>query len=103
MLINGVDGILNIISLFQNITSMLKNFLVAQDVTILHHFAHYYSIDHITCYEAPLFRVKSFSYEMKINEKNINIIFQENMFENEGRQAMCMFVLPTMCEMGLWL
>ena len=30
--------ILNLIFLFQNITSVLKNFQVAQDVTILHHF-----------------------------------------------------------------
>ena len=36
--INGVDVILNLIFLFQNITSVLKNFQVAQDVTILHHF-----------------------------------------------------------------
>ena len=40
LLINGVDVILNLIFLFQNITSMLKNFQVAQDVTILHHFAY---------------------------------------------------------------
>ena len=32
------DVILNLIFLFQNITSVLKNFQVAQDVTILHHF-----------------------------------------------------------------
>ena len=37
LLINGVDVILNLIFSFQNITSMLKNFQVAQDVTILHH------------------------------------------------------------------
>ena len=30
------------------------------------------------------FKVKSISYEMKINEKNIDTIFQENVFENEG-------------------
>ena len=36
--INGVDVILNLIFLFQNITSMLKNFQAAKDVTILHHF-----------------------------------------------------------------
>ena len=39
-LINGVDVILNLIFLFQNITSMLKNFQVALDVTILHQFAY---------------------------------------------------------------
>ena len=32
----------------------------------------------------PCFKVKSISYEMKINEKNINTIFQENVFENDG-------------------
>ena len=32
----------------------------------------------------PCFKVKSISYEMKINEKNINTIFQENLFENDG-------------------
>ena len=26
---------------------------------------------------------------------------QENVFENDGCRAKCMFVLPTMCEMGL--
>ena len=40
LLINGIDVILNLIFLFHNITSMLKNFQVAQDVTILHHFAY---------------------------------------------------------------
>ena len=40
LLINGVDVILNLILLFQNITSMLKNFQVSQDVTIWHHFAY---------------------------------------------------------------
>ena len=40
LLINGVDVIPNLIALFQNITSMLKNFQIAQDVTILHHFAY---------------------------------------------------------------
>ena len=49
------------------------------------------------------FKVKSISYEMKINEKNINTFFLENVFENDGCRAMCMFVLPTMCEMGLLL
>ena len=28
---------------------------------------------------------------------------QENVFENDGCRAKCMFVLPTMCEMGLLL
>ena len=51
----------------------------------------------------PCFKVKSISYEMKINEKKINTIFQQNVFENEGCRAMCMSVLPTMCEMGLLL
>ena len=42
---------------------------------------------------------------MKINEKNINTctIFQDNVSENDGSRAMCMFVLPSMCEMGLLL
>ena len=54
--------------------------------------------------KSPCFKVKSISYEMKINEKNINTIFQENVFENDGCRAMCMFVLPTMlCEMGILL
>ena len=53
--------------------------------------------------KSPCFKVKSISYEMKINEKNINTIFQENVFENDVCQAMCMFVLSTMCEMGLLL
>ena len=53
--------------------------------------------------KSPCFKVKSISYEMKINEKNINTIYQENVFENDGCRAMCMFVLPTMCEMGLLL
>ena len=75
-LINGVDVILNLIFLFQNITSMLKNFQVAQDVTMLWN---------------------------ENKWKNINTIFQENVFENDGCRAMCMFVLPTMCEMGLLL
>ena len=48
--------------------------------------------------KSPCFKVKSVSYEMKIDENNINTIFQENVVENEGCQAMCMFVLPTMCE-----
>ena len=42
------------------------------------------------------FKVKWISYEMKINEKSINTIFQENVFENDGCWAMCMFVLTTM-------
>ena len=37
--------------------------------------------------KSPCFKVKSISYEMKINEKNINTIFQENVFENDGCQA----------------
>ena len=53
--------------------------------------------------KSPGFKVKSISYEMKINEKDINTIFQENVFENDGCRAVCMFVLPTMCEMGLLL
>ena len=53
--------------------------------------------------KSPCFKVKSISYEMKINEKNINTIFQENVFENDGCPAMCMFVLSTMYEMGLLL
>ena len=53
--------------------------------------------------KSPCFKVKSISYEMKINEKNINTIFQQNVFENDGYRAMSMFVLPTMCEMGLLL
>ena len=53
--------------------------------------------------KSPCFKVKSISYEMKINEKNINTLFQKNVFENEGCQAMCMLVLPTMCEVGLLL
>ena len=55
---------------------MLKNFQVAQDVTMLWN---------------------------ENNWKNINTIFQQNVFENDGCQAMCMIVLPTMCEMGLLL
>ena len=51
--------------------------------------------------KSPCFKVKSISYEMKINEKNINTLFQKNVFENEGCGAMCMLVLPTMCEVGL--
>ena len=50
--------------------------------------------------KSPCFKVKSISYEMK---KNIDTIFQENVFENDGCRAKCMFVLPTMCEMGLLL
>ena len=50
--------------------------------------------------KSPCFKVKSISYEMK---KNIDTIFQENVFENDGCPAKCMFVLPTMCEMGLLL
>ena len=53
--------------------------------------------------KSPCFKVKSISYEMKINEKNSITIFQENVFENYGCRAMCMFVLLTMCEMGLLL
>ena len=53
--------------------------------------------------KSPCFKVKSISYEMKINEKNIDTIFQENVFENDGCRAMCMFILPTMCEIGLLL
>ena len=53
--------------------------------------------------KSPCFKVKSISYEMKINEKNINTLFQKNVFENEGCRAMCMLVLPTMCEVGLLL
>ena len=34
--------------------------------------------------KSPCFKVKSISYEMKINEKKINTIFQQNVFENEG-------------------
>ena len=56
-----------------------------------------------TTMKSPCFKVKSISYEMKINEKNINTIFQENVFENDVCQVMCMFVLSTMCEMGLLL
>ena len=50
--------------------------------------------------KSPCFKVKSINYEMK---KNIDTIFQENVFENDGCRAKCMFVLPTMCEMGLLL
>ena len=53
--------------------------------------------------KSPCLKVKSISYEMKKNKKNINTIFQQNVFENDGCRAMCMFVLPTMCEMGLLL
>ena len=53
--------------------------------------------------KSPCFKVKSISYEMKINEKNINAIFQENMFENDGCREMWVFVLPTMCGMGILL
>ena len=49
--------------------------------------------------KSPCFKVKSISYEMK---KNIDTIFQENVFENDGCRAKCMFVLPTMCEMGIF-
>ena len=63
--------------------------------------------------KSPCFKVKSISYEMKKNTDTIfqeNVfendgctIFQENVFENDGCRAKCMFVLPTMCEMGLLL
>ena len=53
--------------------------------------------------KSPCFKVKSISYEMKMNEKNINTIFQENVFENDGCRAMWMFFLPTMCEIRLLL
>ena len=43
--------------------------------------------------KSPCFKVKSISYETKINEKNINTIFEENVFENDGCWAMCMFVI----------
>ena len=56
---------------------MLKNFQVAQDVTRL--------------------------WNENKWKKNSNTIFQENVFENDGCRAMCMFILPTMCEMELLL
>ena len=63
---------------------MLKNFQVAQDVTILHHFPYkkgslinlelmiHYIIPSTTspAMKSPCFKVKSISYEMKINGKN---------------------------------
>ena len=38
--------------------------------------------------KSPCFKVKSISYEMK---KNTDTIFQENVFENDGCRAKCMF------------
>ena len=34
--------------------------------------------------KSPCFKFKSISYEKKINKKNINTIFQGNVFENDG-------------------
>ena len=50
--------------------------------------------------KSPCFKVKPISYEMK---KKYWYHFPRNVFENDGCRAKCMFVLPTMCEMGLLL
>ena len=41
------------------------------------------------------------SYLDVIMQIDANDEKQENVFENDGCRAKCMFVLPTMCEMGL--
>ena len=43
------------------------------------------------------------SYLDLIMQIDANNEKQENVFENDGCRAKCMFVLPTMCEMGLLL